>query len=65
VDEVPATPEKVFQALKAKGAGRPPRYGPTRFPDIPYPPPTYVPTPEEGGDGKAADTVATGAGGVR
>jgi 4-hydroxybenzoyl-CoA reductase alpha subunit len=65
VDEVPATPEKVFQALRAKAQGRAPRYGPTRFPDIPYPPPAYIPTPEEGGDGKAADTVATGAGGVR
>ena len=65
VDEVPATPEKVFQALRAKAQGRAPRYGPTHYPDIPYPPPVYVPTPEEGGDGKAADAVATGAGGVR
>ncbi len=65
VDEVPATPEKVFQALRWKAQGRPPRYGPTRFPDVPYPPPTYVPTPREGGDGKAADAVPTGAGGVR
>jgi 4-hydroxybenzoyl-CoA reductase alpha subunit len=65
VDEVPATPEKVFQALRAKAQGQPARYGPTRFPDIPYPQPAYIPTPEEGGDGKAADTVATEAGGVR
>jgi len=65
VDEVPATPEKVFQALRAKAQGRSPRYGPARFPDIPYPEPAYIPTPEEGGDGKAADSVATGAGGVR
>jgi 4-hydroxybenzoyl-CoA reductase subunit alpha len=65
VDEVPATPEKVLKALKAKARGKPPRYGPTRFPEVPYPPPIRVPTPAEGGDGKAADAVVTGAGGVR
>ncbi|HEV2064424.1 MAG TPA: molybdopterin cofactor-binding domain-containing protein, partial [Thermoanaerobaculia bacterium] len=65
VDEVPATPEKVLKALKAKAQGKPPRYGPTRFPVIPYPEPIHVLTPSEGGDGKAADAVVTGAGGVR
>ncbi|MGH9399506.1 MAG: hypothetical protein ACRD00_03995, partial [Thermoanaerobaculia bacterium] len=65
VDEVPATPEKVLQALKAKAQGKPPRCGPTRFPAIPYPPPIHVLTPDQGGDGKAVDAVVTGAGGVR
>jgi 4-hydroxybenzoyl-CoA reductase subunit alpha len=65
VDEVPATPEKVLKALKAKAQGKPPRYGPARFPDVPYPPAVRVLTPEEGGDGKAVDAVVTGAGGVR
>jgi 4-hydroxybenzoyl-CoA reductase subunit alpha len=65
VDEVPATPEKVLKALKAKAQGKPPRYGPTRFPEIPYPPPIHVPTPEQGGDGRAVDAAVTGAGGVR
>ena len=65
VDEVPATPEKVLKALKEKANGREPRCGPTRFPDIPYPGPTRVPTPAEGGDGRAAEAMATGAGGVR
>jgi 4-hydroxybenzoyl-CoA reductase alpha subunit len=65
IDEVPATPEKVLAALKAKAQGRPARFGPTRFPDVPYPPPMRVLTPEEGGDGRAADAVVTGAGGVR
>jgi 4-hydroxybenzoyl-CoA reductase alpha subunit len=65
VDEVPATPEKVLAALKAKAQGKTPRVGPTRFPDIPYPPPMRVLTPEEGGDGKALEVAATGAGGVR
>jgi 4-hydroxybenzoyl-CoA reductase subunit alpha len=65
VDEVPATPEKVLKALKAKTQGKPPRYGPARFPEIPYPEPTHVLTPSEGGDGKAVDAPVTGAGGVR
>ncbi len=65
VDEIPVTPEKVLAALKAKAAGKAPRFGPTRFPEIPYPVPMRVPTPEEGGDGRALESVATGAGGVR
>jgi 4-hydroxybenzoyl-CoA reductase subunit alpha len=65
VDEVPATPEKVLKALRAKAQGKPARYGPARFPVIPYPEPFHVLTPSEGGDGKAADAVVTGAGGVR
>ena len=65
IDEVPATPEKIRQALRWKAQGKPARYGPTRFPKIPYPAPMYVSTPEEGGDGRAVDAVVTGAGGVR
>ena len=65
VDEIPVTPEKVLRALKAKAKGLPARFGPTRFPPVPYPEPIHVPTPAEGGDGKAADAAVTGAGGVR
>ncbi len=65
VDEVPVTPEKVLRALKARSQGKPPRFGPERFPDVPYPATIHVPTPEQGGDGRAADAVATEAGGVR
>ncbi|HSD72299.1 MAG TPA: molybdopterin cofactor-binding domain-containing protein [Thermoanaerobaculia bacterium] len=54
VDEVPATPEKVLAALKLGAAGGVARVGPVRFPAIPYPPPTRVLTPEEGGDGRAS-----------
>ena len=54
VDDVPITPEKVFKALKRKEKGEPARYGPTSFPEIPWPEPTRVATPAEGGDGKAA-----------
>ncbi|HEV2751375.1 MAG TPA: molybdopterin cofactor-binding domain-containing protein [Gemmatimonadales bacterium] len=53
IDEVPITPEKVFKALRRKEKGEDPRFGPTRFPEIPWPEPTRVPTPSEGGDGTA------------
>ena len=65
VDEIPASPEKVLRALQAKAQGKEPRYGPQVFPSVPYPEPLRVPTPEEGGDGKALAAEATDAGGVR
>ncbi len=65
IDEVPATPEKVLKALQWKAQGKEPRYGPARFPAIPYPEPLRVPTPEQGGDGRAVAAEVTGAGGVR
>jgi CO/xanthine dehydrogenase Mo-binding subunit len=37
IDEIPVTPEKVIEALRRKEKGEPPRYGPARFPSIPYP----------------------------
>jgi 4-hydroxybenzoyl-CoA reductase subunit alpha len=54
IDELPITPEKILRALERKARGETPRVGPERFPDVPYPEPLYVPTPEEGGDGNAA-----------
>jgi 4-hydroxybenzoyl-CoA reductase subunit alpha len=65
VDEIPVTPEKILRALKAKAEGRGGRCGPEGFPAVPYPPPLHVPTPEQGGDGRAVDAAVTGAGGVR
>jgi 4-hydroxybenzoyl-CoA reductase alpha subunit len=53
IDEVPITPEKVFKALRRKEKGEEARYGPVRFPDIPWPEATRVPPPWEGGDGAA------------
>ncbi len=32
IDEIPITPEKILAALKAKAAGKEPRFGPPRFP---------------------------------
>src|SRR5258708_36159680 len=37
IDEVPVTPEKIVEALRRKAKGEPARFGPMRFPDIPYP----------------------------
>src|SRR5258705_9372777 len=53
VDEVPITPEKVLKALRAKGKGEEGRVGPKSFPEIAWPEAMRVPTPWEGGDGKA------------
>jgi 4-hydroxybenzoyl-CoA reductase subunit alpha len=53
IDEVPITPEKILKALEAKAAGRTPRFGPVRFPDIAWPETLQVPPPWEGGDGTA------------
>ena len=61
IDEVPITPEKIVKALQAKAAGKPARYGPTRFPDVPWPETLQVPPPWEGGDGKAINAVASAA----
>ena len=47
IDEVPVTPEKVVEALRRKDKGEPARFGPSRFPDIPYPPCIKVEPPEK------------------
>jgi CO/xanthine dehydrogenase Mo-binding subunit len=52
IDEVPITPEKILRALELKAAGKNPRVGPERFPEVPYPPSTFVLPPWENGDGK-------------
>ena len=39
IDEVPITPEKILKALEREGRGKPARFGPTRFPDVPWPEP--------------------------
>ena len=54
IDEIPITPDKILRALERKRAGDAPRVGPERFPSVPYPEAMFVPTPREGGDGRAA-----------
>jgi 4-hydroxybenzoyl-CoA reductase alpha subunit len=58
IDEIPITPEKILQALAAKRAGKPARYGPAAFPDIAWPPALLVAPPWEGGDGTASNEPA-------
>ena len=53
IDEVPITPEKVLKAIRAKAKGQEGRTGPLTFPECDMPAPITVPTPQEGGDGKA------------
>ncbi|MBI3653504.1 MAG: molybdopterin-dependent oxidoreductase [Acidobacteria bacterium] len=52
VDEVPATPEKVLAALRAKAQGKEGRYGPQGVPATNWPEPLKVLPPAEGGDGR-------------
>ena len=51
IDEIPITPDKVLRALEKKAKGEAPRVGPESFPAVPYPKPTFVLPPREGGDG--------------
>jgi len=55
IDQVPIHPDMVLKALHEKEQGREARVGPKQFPDIDYGDPTVVHTPEQGGDGRAAD----------
>ncbi|HWP42844.1 MAG TPA: molybdopterin cofactor-binding domain-containing protein, partial [Blastocatellia bacterium] len=52
IDEVPASPEKVLAAIRAKSQGKEGRYGPARVPEVEWPQPLKVLTPAEGGDGR-------------
>src|SRR5436190_2600679 len=54
IDEVPVTPEKVVEALRRKEKGEPARYGPLRFPSIPYPPTIKVEPPPKDLDAATA-----------
>jgi len=60
VDQVPIQPNMILQALDQKAKGKPARFGPTSFPDVDFGVPLKVPTPEEGGDGKATNTEEAG-----
>ena len=51
IDEVPITPDKIVKALASSGR----RHGPTRVPRCEWPEPITVPTPAEGGTGRAVE----------
>jgi 4-hydroxybenzoyl-CoA reductase subunit alpha len=62
IDEVPMSAPKVLKAIQAKAKGKEPRYGPTGTPGVLWPERTYVRTPAQGGDGRAAGQGGSGAG---
>jgi 4-hydroxybenzoyl-CoA reductase subunit alpha len=53
IDQVPIHPHMVAKALDAKARGQAPRYGPARFPEVDFGETLQVPTPAQGGDGRA------------
>jgi 4-hydroxybenzoyl-CoA reductase alpha subunit len=57
IDEIPVTPEKVLEALRRKEKGEQARFGPTRFPRIPFPPLIHVEPPPKELDRAAAASI--------
>ncbi len=55
VDQVPIHPHLVLKGLEAAAKGQPARVGPTRFPEVDFGFTLKVPTPWQGGDGKASN----------
>jgi 4-hydroxybenzoyl-CoA reductase subunit alpha len=53
VDQVPIHPHMITKALADKAKGEEPRFGPDAFPEVDFGETLIVPTPEEGGDGRA------------
>ncbi|HEX4959366.1 MAG TPA: molybdopterin cofactor-binding domain-containing protein [Thermoanaerobaculia bacterium] len=53
VDQVPIHPHMVLRAMEAKAKGHEGRFGPRGFPEVDFGENLIVPTPEQGGDGKA------------
>jgi len=52
IDEVPITPEKILRALMDQEKGKEGRFGPSRFPEVPWPETSIIPPPWEGGTGE-------------
>jgi len=50
----------ILDALAAGAKGRAPRFGPSAFPTFDFGTPLKVPTPHEGGDGKATNPEEAG-----
>jgi hypothetical protein len=53
IDQTPIHPHMIVKALQEREHGRPARFGPKSFPDVDFGETLIVPTPWEGGDGKA------------
>jgi hypothetical protein len=50
----------ILQAIEARDRGKEARFGPKSFPEIDFGVPLRVPTPAEGGDGKAINIDEAG-----
>jgi len=55
VDEIPIDPYRVLKALDGKARGEEGRVGPGAFPEVDFGETLIVPTPAEGGDGRAVN----------
>ena len=53
VDQIPIHPHMVLEGLRRKEKGEEARFGPTAFPELELEETLIVPTPAEGGDGRA------------
>ncbi|HYN19973.1 MAG TPA: molybdopterin cofactor-binding domain-containing protein, partial [Thermoanaerobaculia bacterium] len=53
VDQIPVHPHMVLKALQAKGKDGEARFGPKAFPEVDFGESLLVPTPDQGGDGRA------------
>ena len=60
VDQIPIGPHMIQKALEDRANGGEGRYGPSTFPDVDFGVPLEVPTPAEGGDGKAVNQDVAG-----
>lgn len=68
VDQVPIHPHMILKALEAKKKGEEPRFGPDGFPQVDFGETLVVPTPAQGGDGRAINDPKSrlrGVGGLR
>ena len=59
VDQVPIQPHMILKALDSARKGGEARFGPQSFPEIDFGETLHVPTPAQGGDGKAIDDFRT------
>jgi hypothetical protein len=53
IDQIPIQPWMIVKALAGEAKGKEGRFGPSGFPEVDFGETLVVPTPEEGGDGRA------------
>lgn len=53
IDQCPVHPHMILKALQSKAKGEEPRIGPKAFPEVDFEETLLVPTPAQGGDGRA------------